>query len=667
MFSNSALKWTWAAIALAGVYSFQATLTHAEAPGPKDEQAKEEARDPYELPDGDTDELIEFMQRMKKMKPRVRTRKELMAHRRKSATAIIAASNKILGSGPPEETAVDVAAAKLGALKQLVDLRESGALEQLGKYAGEVAIQEKADSALLGKQYLLFCRAESWDTGSAEEEAAFVTQATELFESGVDATGMGLIMGIGQALERKGQTALAVKFYPAMGPRVMESENENIARLGRKFEGIARRLQLVGNKIDIEGTLLDGKELDWSAYEGKVVLVDFWATWCGPCIAELPNVKKSYDQYHNKGFEVVGISLDTSKERVSKFLEAKEIPWPALFSEDEEATGWDHPMAVRYGVLGIPFAVLVGKDGAVVTASARGSELPRQLGLLLGPPEETASDTTSAAYSTTGKRFFHDSEIKKLIEEGGRKLVEGGKTAKYEELARQLEKKACALTLAEVSQERETPAETYEQALPGVLVVADVYRCGRCPKWHSDLSSSFLISASGAFVLNYHQVANKNRKGKNHSMVVMTLDGAVLPVKEVLAADKQNDVVIAQLETGGRKLAPLALATDAPVGSPVTVISHPTGRPYTLTHGRVSRYYRESRKDGTDPRRMAVTADFAKGSSGAPLFNEYGNVVGMVSTTSSVYHSTKNGIPRNLQMVIKQAVPAEAILHLIER
>ena len=76
------------------------------------------------------------------------------------------------------------------------------------------------------------------------------------------------------------------------------------------LEGIVRRLTLLGNEMKIEGKLLDGKAFDWSKYAGKVVLVDFWATWCGPCLAEIPKMRKCYDLYHDKGFEIVGISCD---------------------------------------------------------------------------------------------------------------------------------------------------------------------------------------------------------------------------------------------------------------------------------------------------------------------------------------------------------------------
>lgn len=110
----------------------------------------------------------------------------------------------------------------------------------------------------------------------------------------------------------------------------------------------------------------------------KTYVVEFWATWCGPCVAEIPNVLEQYEKYHDKGFEVVGISLDEDREALEKFVGEQKIPWPILY-EKPEGEGWRHPLSTYYGISGIPTVILIGRDGNVITLNARGEKLGEQL------------------------------------------------------------------------------------------------------------------------------------------------------------------------------------------------------------------------------------------------------------------------------------------------
>jgi hypothetical protein len=242
------------------------------------------------------------------------------------------------------------------------------------------------------------------------------------------------------------------------------------------------------------------------------------------------------------------------------------------------------------------------------------------------------------------------------------KLVDSGKAAPMESLVRQLNRTQCRLSLPSRLTRQLTHSEVYRRNLDGVLVVAGLYKCAKCTKWHASPASGFALTSTGAIVTNYHLIEGKEKKKK--ALVAMTRDGKTYGVREVLAAGRADDVVILQLDMGSAKLKPLALAPEAAVGEQVTVISHPDRRFYSLSEGVVSRYSRRRTRRGTT-RVVAITADFARGSSGAPVFDGRGNVAAMVASTSSVYYTETRNKQQDLQMVFKQCVPSASILKLI--
>jgi len=240
------------------------------------------------------------------------------------------------------------------------------------------------------------------------------------------------------------------------------------------------------------------------------------------------------------------------------------------------------------------------------------------------------------------------------------KLLNSGKITSMDTLSKQLNRTQCKLSLPTRLTKQLTRPEIYRKNLDGVLIVAGVYKCKKCVKWHTSPASGFALTSTGAIATNYHLFASKEKK----ALVAMTRSGKTYAVKEVLAAGRADDAVILQLDMGAAKLAPLTLAPDTPIGTEVTVISHPNHRFYSLSAGVVSRYSRQRTKRGTT-NMMTITADFAKGSSGAPVFDDRGNVAAMVASTSSVYYTQTKNTQKNLQMVFKQCVPAASILKLI--
>ena len=279
-----------------------------------------------------------------------------------------------------------------------------------------------------------------------------------------------------------------------------------------------------------------------------------------------------------------------------------------------------------------------------------------EAGRLGNAPTRTSADSAAPACVCDwylSNRLLHDTA----------RLIDEGKTTPLDTLRAGLARRSCALPLASPSPDEMTPAEIYARCSESVLVLAGAWKCDKCDGWHVTLSTGFVITASGAVVTNYHVVDNK----KHVTMVAMTHDGTVLPVKEVLAASAEDDTAILTLAAAGRRFQPVALSTDAPVGSPVSVISHPARRFYTLTRGIVSRYFLVRADEKRAVPRMHITADFARGSSGGPLFNERGAVVGFVKSTASIYYDVSDGKKDSLQMVFKECIPASQVLKLIEQ
>jgi len=116
---------------------------------------------------------------------------------------------------------------------------------------------------------------------------------------------------------------------------------------------------------------LAGKPLSLAGYKGKVVLVDFWATWCGPCVRELPHVQATYAKHHAQGFEIVGISLDSDRQKLEKFIKEKNMPWQQFF----DGNGWENKLGQKYGVNSIPATYLLDGEGKIIGSNLRGDAL----------------------------------------------------------------------------------------------------------------------------------------------------------------------------------------------------------------------------------------------------------------------------------------------------
>ena len=162
-------------------------------------------------------------------------------------------------------------------------------------------------------------------------------------------------------------------------------DQEDNSDVESRMKSIKNTAHLRSQPLDWKFTAMDGRPIDLAKLKGKVVLIDFWATWCGPCVEELPNVIEAYNDLHDKGFEVVGISLDTDKDKLQAFVKEHGMKWPQLADGKE----WDNEFVKKYEIDGIPTMWLLNKQGILVSSDAVGfSAIPNSVNLLKSRVEE---------------------------------------------------------------------------------------------------------------------------------------------------------------------------------------------------------------------------------------------------------------------------------------
>jgi peroxiredoxin len=130
------------------------------------------------------------------------------------------------------------------------------------------------------------------------------------------------------------------------------------------------KLERVGQPLDFSFTALDGRKLRLAELRGKVVLVDFWSTTCVPCVREIPDLKRLYEKFHTNGLEVIGVSLDSNKAALTRFIEKEKISWPQCYDLDRAT----NQLATQYGITAIPVMWLVDKHGVLRQLDARSDQ-----------------------------------------------------------------------------------------------------------------------------------------------------------------------------------------------------------------------------------------------------------------------------------------------------
>jgi thiol-disulfide isomerase/thioredoxin len=335
-------------------------------------------------------QLARFIGKIEALRPEFDSDTEAIKFLTTSRTAILGAADKILAGKPNEEQEVDALKSKVQAYQVLLMVGVPDASAKGLKFADELKHDKRPELAELGQVAWLDFKMSTVPTLDAKERHALVDSLAAALRKKPQ-TFRGMAENFGRLLESLGDGESAAAAYQTFGEIFSQNLDEDLRNLGEIMKtGAVRRARLLaGDKVKVSGKTVEGKPFDISEYKGKVVIVDFWATWCGPCLAELPNLKKIYEKYHDRGLEVVGISLDDDGPELGKFLKDNDLPWRVLHNSEPakaegKKRGFSDPNAEFYGITGIPTIILIDRRGKVISLDARGEQLATLVDGLIG-------------------------------------------------------------------------------------------------------------------------------------------------------------------------------------------------------------------------------------------------------------------------------------------
>jgi len=378
--------------------STEPTLT-GTVPATVAAEADGEAAQLGKAPKGTPERLLQDITELKLAPlPKTDAVEKLRAHRRERNTKIIEMSEKALAQTHQDK---DREQLFLAAVRHLLDARYELALQGAAEdidalfIDAEALIKRDKDSkaaniasfTLVNLAYNLAKRPQTVDNSWVKE---FATQATFFGTTYPEEVvrGPSMLFNAGRSCELHGLTAEAITCYSSLQTTFTKSA------LAAQTTGILRRLKLTGGPAQISGPTLSGKNFSSDELLGKPILVVFWASVAKPFQQQLPRITAAINKHSASGLTVVGVNLDSETEAVQDFTAKYKIAWPQIIFPEEERRGWNHPLAVYYGVVEIPAYWLIDRNGVVASTTVTAENLDSKLTEVLSrvaPAQNTAA------------------------------------------------------------------------------------------------------------------------------------------------------------------------------------------------------------------------------------------------------------------------------------